>query len=133
MLYAITKSVHIVCVTLSISGFCLRWLLLMQKSALAGRLAGQRWFRILPHVNDSILLAAAIVLALSIGQYPFVDHWLTAKIFGLLVYIALGALTLKNARRNPRRAMLAGLAAVMVFGWIVSVALHKDPLGILAG
>jgi uncharacterized membrane protein SirB2 len=132
MLYASAKSVHIVCVTLSIFGFCLRWLLLMQKSALAGRLTGQRWFRILPHVNDTILLAAAIVLALSIGQYPFVDNWLTAKIFGLLAYIALGAITLKNARRHPRQAVLAGVAAIMVFGWIVSVALHKDPLGILA-
>jgi uncharacterized membrane protein SirB2 len=132
MLYLAAKNVHIVCVTLSISGFCLRWLLLMQKSALAGRLAGQRWFRILPHINDSILLAAAIVLALSIEQYPCVDSWLTAKIIGLLAYIALGAVTLRNARRNPRRAVLAGVAAVMVFGWIVSVALSKDPLGILA-
>lgn len=132
MLYAIAKSVHIVCVTLSISGFCLRWLLLTQKSALARRLTGQRWFRTLPHINDSILLAAAIYLAVSIGQYPFVDNWLTAKIFGLLAYIALGAITLRNARCKPRRAVLAGLAAVMVFGWIISVALHKDPLGILA-
>jgi uncharacterized membrane protein SirB2 len=132
MLYLSAKNVHIVCVTLSICGFCLRWLLLMQKSALARRLAAQRWFRILPHVNDSILLAAAIVLAVSIAQYPFVDHWLTAKIGGLLAYIALGAVTLKNARRHPRLAVAAGTAAVVVFGWIVSVALGKHPLGILA-
>jgi uncharacterized membrane protein SirB2 len=41
-------------VVLSISGFCLRGLLLMRKSALTRR----HWIRVVPHVNDSILLGA---------------------------------------------------------------------------
>jgi uncharacterized membrane protein SirB2 len=126
MLYMAVRDLHILCVILSITGFCLRGLLLMQKSALAGR----RWFRVLPHVNDSILLTAAIALTVLIGQYPFVDAWLTAKIFGLIAYIILGALALK-AGRSARWRMAAGAAAVAVFGWIVSVALTKHPLGIL--
>lgn len=127
MLYAAVKHLHIACVVLSITGFCLRGLLLGRKSALAGR----RWFRILPHVNDSILLAAALTLVVLIGQYPFVDAWLTAKVLGLVAYISLGMLALK-AGRGPRVRVAAGLAAVTVFTWIVSVAFTKNPLGLLA-
>jgi uncharacterized membrane protein SirB2 len=131
MLYVAVKYLHIVCVVLSITGFCLRGMLLLQKSALAGRQNERRWLRILPHVNDSILLAAAITLTVLIGHYPFVDAWLTAKIFGLIAYIILGALALAPGR-SPRLRITAGVAAVVVFGWIVSVALTKHPLGMLA-
>ncbi len=128
MLYVAIKYLHIACVVLSISGFCLRGLLLMRNSALARR----RWLRILPHVNDTILLTAGIVLTVLIAQYPFLDGWLTAKFFGLIAYIVLGALALKPGR-PPRLRLAAGGAAVAVFGWIVSVALSKDGLGFLAG
>lgn len=130
MLYVAMKQLHVACVILSITGFCLRGMLLARKSALAER----RWFRLLPHVNDSILLMAALTLAATIGQYPFVDDWLTAKVGGLLAYILLGAVALRAARR-PRMRVLAwcsGLAAVAVFGWIVSIALSKHPWGFLA-
>lgn len=128
MLYMAIKHLHLACVVLSISGFCLRGLLLMQNSALTGR----RWLRILPHVNDTILLTAGIALTVLIAQYPFLNGWLTAKFFGLIAYIVLGALALKPGRA-PRLRLAAGIAAVAVFGWIVSVALSKDGLGFLAG
>ena len=131
MLHMVVKHVHIVCVVLSISGFCLRGWLMMKKSALAGRQPERRWLRILPHVNDTILLAAALTLMVLIGQYPFVDTWLTVKIFGLITYIILGSLALKPGR-SPQLRVAAGLAAIAVFGWIVSVALTKHPLGVLA-
>jgi uncharacterized membrane protein SirB2 len=66
-----------------------------------------------------------------IGQYPFVDAWLTAKVFGLIAYIILGALALQAGRPVALRVG-AGVAAIIVFGWIVSVALTKNPLGLLA-
>lgn len=127
MLYLAIKHLHIACVVLSISGFCLRGLLHLRKSALAGR----RWLRIVPHVNDAILLTAAIVLTILIGQYPLIDAWLTAKVFGLIAYIILGALALQ-AGRGARLRIGAGLSAVLVFGWIVTVALTKNPLGFLS-
>lgn len=127
MLYLAIKHLHITCVVLSITGFCLRGLLHLKKSTLAGR----RWLRVIPHINDAILLAAAIALTILIGQYPFLDAWLTAKVFGLIVYIILGALALQ-AGRSPQLRIAAGLAAMVVFGWIVSVALTKDPLGFLS-
>ena len=127
MLYLALKHLHVVCVVLSITGFCLRGLLLIRKSAFAGR----RWLRILPHVNDTLLLAAALALTVQIGQYPFVDAWLTAKVFGVIAYIILAALAFQT-HRSVRLRVGAGLLAVGVFGWIVSVALAKHPLGILA-
>lgn len=132
MWYVIAKHVHVTCVVLSIAGFCLRGLLhLQQKSALARRLLEWRGLRILPHVNDTLLLAAGISLVILIRQYPFVDGWLTAKIFGLIVYIILGALALKPGRSTVMR-LAAGMTGVIVFGWIVSVALAKHPLGLFA-
>lgn len=127
MLYLAAKHLHVLCVTLSIIGFCLRGVLIMQKSALMRR----RWFRILPHVNDSLLLLAAITLSVLIGQYPFLDDWLTAKVFGLIAYIILGAIAFQPGR-DWRVRLAAGVAAVAVFGWIVSVGLSKQPWGLLA-
>lgn len=127
MLYLALKHLHVTCVVLSITGFCLRGFLHLRKSALAGR----RWLRIVPHVNDAILLAAAIALTVLIGQYPFIDAWLTAKVFGLIAYIILGALALQGGR-SSRLRVGAGAAAVVVFGWIVTVALTKDTFGFLA-
>lgn len=127
MLYLAIKHLHITCVVLSISGFCLRGLLHLRKSALVER----RWLRTLPHINDSLLLAAALTLTVLVGQYPFVDAWLTAKVFGLIAYIILGALALQ-AGRSAWLRIGAGLAAIIVFGWIVSVALTKNPLGLFA-
>lgn len=124
MLYLAIKHLHVTCVVLSITGFVLRGALLMKKSAWATR----RWLRIVPHVNDALLLAAALTLTVLIGHYPFVDDWLTAKVFGLIAYIILGALALQPGR-DARLRVAAGVGAVAVFGWIASVALAKHPLG----
>ena len=96
----------------------------MRQSALATH----PWTRVLPHLIDTLFLASGIWLALIIQQYPFVDAWLTAKIFGLLSYIALASLALKRARS---RALSTGffIAALLSFGWIVSVARLKSALG----
>ena len=128
MLYLTIKTLHVTCVILSISGFCLRGLLLLRHPALRRWHGERRWLRMLPHLNDSLLLAAAITLTVLIGQYPFVNDWLTAKIVGLLAYILLGAYALRPGG-SPRLRITAGITAVAVFGWIVSVALSKHVWG----
>ena len=88
----------------------------------------RRWLKWAPHLNDTILLAAAIGLATMSGQYPFVAPWLTAKIVGLLAYILLGVVALRPGR--PRGVRIAAwLAALAVFGYVVSVALTRSPAG----
>ncbi len=135
MLYSMIKHLHLTCVLLSITGFCLRGLWQLKKSALAGRqdLSSDRWqrWRWLPHVNDTILLLAALALTLQVDQYPFMDGWLTAKVLGLIVYIILGSVALTPGR-PPRLRLGVGLLAVLVFAWIGSVALSKQVLGFLA-
>jgi len=124
--YLAVKYVHVTCVTLSVSGFLLRGLLRLGNSPMLQR----RWVRVLPHVNDSVLLAAALALTLITGQYPFVDAWVTAKVFGLISYIILGSLALKGAVTGWLR-LASWLAALTMFGYVVSVALSRSPWGFL--
>jgi uncharacterized membrane protein SirB2 len=126
--YATIKLVHQSAVALSLAGFFARG---------AGALSGARWVagraaKTLPHIVDTILLVSAIVLAWLLRLSPFDAPWLMAKIVGLLVYIVLGAIALKPGPPLGVRAV-AWVAAIATFGYIVSVALSKDPRGFLAG
>lgn len=126
-MFVLVKYVHVVSVVLSVTGFFLRGLLMMRDSPLLN----VRWMKVLPHVNDTVLLIAALSLAVMSGQYPFVVDWVTAKVFGVIVYIILGALALRDANTRTMR-ISCWLASLMVFGWIVSVALTRQPMGFLA-
>lgn len=126
MYYAI-KHLHVTCVVLSAAGFLLRGLWMITGSALLQH----RLTRVLPHVVDSLLLLSAITLAVMIQQYPFAAGWVTAKVAGLLAYILLGTVALKRGRTRGMRVIAFG-AALLVYAWIVSVALTKDIAGFLA-
>lgn len=125
--YTALKTIHVSSASLSLGLFVLRsgWML-----ADSPRL-GRRWVRVLPHVVDTVLLASAIGLVVLLQQFPFVQDWLTAKLLALIAYIVLGSIGLKYGRTKRVRAG-ACLAAVAVFGYIVTVALAHDPLGALA-
>jgi len=127
MLYLTLKVVHIACAILSISGFALRGILMLAGSPLLAA----RFARVAPHVVDTVLLASALWLAALIGQYPFVQGWLTAKVLALIAYIVLGTVALKRARGKAARAVAFALA-LCAAAYIVSVALTRDPLGFLA-
>lgn len=123
--YELLKTVHVTSAALSIAGFVLRYLLMLAGSAaLQSRVA-----RVLPHVIDTVLLASALAMAWMIGALP---SWLVVKIVALLAYIVVGSIALKRGRTLAGRAV-AGLAAIAIFGFIVSVALTKSPAGFLGG
>jgi len=61
-----------------------------------------------------------------LGQYPFVNAWLTAKVLGLIAYILLGAVALTYGPTRRIRA-LAFAAALMSFAYVVTVAITKNP------
>ena len=113
--------------TISLAGFVLRWTWMMRGNELMTR----RVTRILPHIIDTTFLATGIWLAVKISQAPFLDAWLTAKLFGLVAYIVLGSMALKRAKTAHMR-VLGFLAAVLVFTWIVSVARSRSAWGLLA-
>ena len=118
------KNIHVTAVAITLILFVLRGFWMITQSS---RLQ-QRWVRVLPHVNDTILLVSAIALAVSMGQYPFVHAWLTAKVIALLAYIGLGMIAIRHGRRQGQR-ITAWLAALLVFGYMVSVAVTKSASG----
>lgn len=121
--YYALKHTHMTFATLSGALFLLRGLWMLSGSA---RLQ-QRWVRIAPHVVDTLLLASAIGLVVWSGQYPLQAPWLSAKLLALVIYIGLGTVALKRGR-TPRVRALAFAAALACFGYIVAVALTKNPL-----
>ena len=126
--YAHIRLLHISCATLSITLFVLRGGL---------QLAGVdwrrwRWLRIAPHINDTVLLSAAIALSWISHQYPLQQHWLSAKVGALLLYIVLGHMAF-SAGAPKWRQTLAFVAALATVAYIVAVAMHRSAsLGLLA-
>jgi uncharacterized membrane protein SirB2 len=82
-------------------------------------------FKVLPHVNDTVLLSCAIGMLFLIGVNPFTTPWLLAKIVALLVYIVLGAICMRSPP-GSRRQMISFVAAISVFAYILLVALSKQ-------
>lgn len=125
--YLALRHTHIGFVTLSGSWFALR--------AFA-QLAGARWpltlpARITSWVVDTGLLSAGALLWATLQINPLQQTWLLVKLVLLLVYIGLGTMALRRARSRSRQFGWT-LAALACFGFIVSVALAHDPLGVLA-
>jgi uncharacterized membrane protein SirB2 len=117
------KHIHAATALITISGFIIRGIWMMRDSP---RLQ-KKWVRIAPHVNDTILLVTAIIMAVKIQQYPFVHGWLTAKVIGLLLYIYLGTVALRRGKTKQIKK-LAFYSAIIVFCYIVLVAVTKNPL-----
>ena len=126
MAYSLLKHFHLATIAITLTLFVLRGGWMMADSA---RLQA-RWVRIVPHVNDTLLLASGFGLAVMLGQYPLVNGWLTAKLFALIAYIVLGTIALKRGKTKPRR-IAAWVAALLVFGYMVAVAVAHDPLTFL--
>lgn len=119
--YLVLKYVHVGAAIMSYCLFFLRGTWMLTDSPLLGR----RWVRIVPHVNDTVLLAAAIWLTTIIHQYPGTSAWLTAKVTALIVYILVGTVALRRGATKQVRAA-AWVAAQLVFFYIVAVALTRD-------
>lgn len=122
MPYIAIKHLHVTAVTLSFALFFLRGIWMMTASPMLQK----QWVKVLPHVIDTLLLAAGLTAAVMIRQYPFVADWVTAKVFGLIAYIILGTLALKRGRTRGRRIGF-WLASIATFGYIVAVAFAKNP------
>ncbi len=125
VVYPGIKLVHVTAVIASGSLFAPRG---------AAQLLGARWtmaapMRFLSYCIDTVLLVAAVMLAILLRQYPFVHAWLTVKVVLLIVYIVLGSLALKRAPTRAARAACF-LAALGVYLFIVTVARTHHPMGV---
>lgn len=125
--YLLLKHLHMSCAALSGSFFFLRGQWMLAGSPMLQR----RWVKTVPHIVDSLLLASAVGLAAWSHQYPGRMPWLTAKLAALVAYILLGAVALKYGKTKAQRAT-AYAAALATFGYIVAVAVTKNPLFFLS-
>jgi len=117
--YDAVKQVHVAAVVLSWAFFFARGVWMIADSP---RL-GARWVRIAPHVNDTILLVAALYLATFFGLQP----WIVAKLAALVAYILIGMVAIRHGRPKAVR-IAAWVLAQAIFLYIVAVAVRKDPL-----
>ncbi len=121
--YIILKFIHLATAFISIAGFIIRGIWMIQASAILQR----RWIRIAPHINDTVLLVSAIALVMITLQYPGPTTWINAKIAALLLYIILGTVALKRGKTKQIR-IISGMLALLTFAYIVMVAISKNPL-----
>jgi uncharacterized membrane protein SirB2 len=122
MAHLILKNLHLATIAVTLALFLLRGAWMMADSP---RLQA-RWVRIVPHINDTLLLASGIALAALIGQYPLAHGWLTAKLLALIAYVVLGTIALKRGKTRGRR-IAAWVAALLVLGYMLAVAHTHDP------
>lgn len=122
MAYIAVKNLHLATVAVTLCLFVLRGVWMMMDS----QRLNARWVRIVPHLNDTLLLASGIGLAVLMQQYPLVHGWLTAKVLALIAYIVLGTIALKRGKTRAQR-ITAWIAALLVFGYMVAVAVAHDP------
>lgn len=120
--FAALKLVHVSCVVISISLFLIRAGHRFAKGTAPAGFA----YRVLPHINDTVLLLSAIGMLWVLALNPLRIGWLTAKIIALGFYILFGTLALKGDRPNAQRAFFL-IAAILCFAYIVAVAITRRP------
>lgn len=121
-MYLAFKHIHSTLALISIIGFIARFALcFINPESLQ-----KKWLKIAPHIIDTFLLLSAFILMFLMQQYPFVNHWLTAKVIALLAYIILGMMTLKYAKNHTQRAVFGSLA-IGSFAYIMATAITKNP------
>lgn len=124
--YPLIKNLHLVTVWITVTLFLLRFYWLRRGSPLLTR----RWVRILPHVNDTLLLLSGVALMMITHFYPFTPQgsWLTEKLLAVIIYIALGFVALSRRPRTDRTRWIAFLVALIALVTIITLALTKMPL-----
>ncbi|NYT86821.1 SirB2 family protein [Pollutimonas harenae] len=120
MNYLAIKHLHMTAAVLSILFFVIRayW------SVTGSSLLQHRLVKTLPHVVDTVLLLAGIALAAMIGAN---QPWILAKIVALIAYIGVGTIAIKRGK-TPKTRAIAALVAILIFAYIVGVAINKHPL-----
>ncbi|GAA3551413.1 SirB2 family protein [Zobellella aerophila] len=128
MSYLAVKHAHMLFVMLSLTLFMLRaWLAVPSPAR-----SQHKVLKIVPHINDTLLIGCGIWLAIQIHQVPFGNSpWLTAKVIGLLLYIVVGTIAIKRGKTRAQR-LAAALTAIGLFAYIYGAAISKSPLSWLA-
>jgi len=122
--YVTIKFVHVITAVLSLFGFALRgWWMMTDNSLLQ-----KKPVKIFPHVNDTLLLGAAIYLSVMSGLYPLAQGWLSAKVILLIGYIVAGTFALKKGKTKKIR-LVAFIIALSCVSMIFFLAYYRPVIG----
>jgi len=109
--------------TLAISGFLLRGYWMMSGSSLRNNRASKT----VPHMIDALFFGTGVWLIVESNLAWTQQAWLLAKFAGLLGYIGFGMIAFRFGKSSEIR-MIAFVAAVASFAFVVGAALMKSPL-----
>ena len=118
-MYAGIKHAHLLFIVVSILLFELRFFLKLLKKP-TGQL-----LKVIPHVNDTLLLISGFTLAFMASIKPWDQLWLGAKIIALVFYIGFGMMALKS---NGAKSYLAYFLATLMIVFILFTSITKTPL-----
>src|SRR5690606_20748442 len=121
MNYLLIKHLHVTAAALSILFFIVRAYWSVSESAMLQK----KVVKIAPHIIDTVLLAAAIMLSVLLGPAA-AQPWVLTKIVLLIAYIGVGTIAIKRGR-TPRSRAIAAVVAVLIFIYIVGVAIKHHP------
>jgi uncharacterized membrane protein SirB2 len=130
--YPQIKAAHVVAVLCSGGLFLLRGALVQVGAPAAVRVAMAAPTRYLSYGVDTALLTAALMLLTILPGAVFANGWLAVKLVLLVVYVVLGTLALRRGR-TPAARRACYVAAILVFGFMLTVARTHQPLGAIAG
>ncbi|MCW2473899.1 SirB2 family protein [Candidatus Symbiopectobacterium sp. NZEC151] len=121
--HSVVVTVHVLAVAVALGLFVTRFYWLCCHSPALQ----QRWVKVLPHINDTLLLASGIALIVINRFYPFSaqESWLTAKLFGVIIYILLGHIALGRRQRSLSLRWVAFILALVCFFLIAQAAITK--------
>jgi len=120
-LYVLLKFGHVSCVVISGSLFIYRFTRLNRQPDRPL----PKVLKILPHINDTVLLACAVGMLFVAHINPITTPWLSAKILALIAYIVIGAICMRS-QPGSRQQTLSFVAAISVFAYILLVGLGKQ-------
>lgn len=123
-MYTAVKHIHLFMIACSVLLFVVRYVLMMVDSDLRNKAFLKR----VPHVVDSAMLLSGIALIFITGFIPFTGAapWLTEKLTCVMVYIALGFVTLNNGKNKVFKTF----AFLGALGWLMvaaKIAVTKVP------
>ena len=118
-MYIAFKHSHMLFVVISILLFEYRFLLKIIKKPIGKVLS------IVPHINDTLLLATGISLAFIADFNPFDHSWLFVKIVALFFYIGFGMIALKA---NGTKSIIGYVLATTTIVFMLFTAINKTPL-----
>jgi len=119
--YNSLKFIHISTVSFSLLLFISRAVLLFKHSPHLHHPI----LKVLPHINDTILLLSAITMLVIAELIPNDENpWLLTKIIAMLIYILLGMTLFKWATSDSHKRIVFVLA-ITIYLYIIHTAIYK--------